>query len=531
MWNFCHIQKMGLLMGSLLLELFCLVPLLIYFFYKYHTKNYNYWKNLGVPYKEGTFPFGSIKELTLRKAHAAEAYNKVYKEFQGERFFGLIENGKPSLVIRDPELVKQILVKDFQHFVDRSPLIVIPKDGISRNLALLSGKEWKNMRHKLTPTFTSGKMKMMFILMEKCSEQLKEFLVAKVEENKPIDAKDLLGRFTMDIIAACAFGLDSNSLRGNSEFVEKLGGLMKSSRPPFSAQMILMFVPELLLRIIPVKLTKPEVREFLLNVVRDAVAYREKNNITRNDFLDLLIKIRNNKSVDDDIKSAGNTTSESESGVGLTIEEMTAQAFVFFIAGFETASSVMSFCLFELSRHQDIQDSVYAELQEALKRNGGSINYQMLMEVPFLEQVINETLRLYGSVPTLTRCCTQRYHIPDSNVVMEKGHRVIIPSYSFHHDPQYYPDPYEFKPERFAPENSKERHPYVFLPFGEGPRNCIGMRFGLMQTKLGLATVILNFKVHLAPEQEIPIKFSTTSTVTQPENGVLLNFIARTEVS
>uniref|UniRef100_A0A1B6KVA4 Cytochrome P450 n=1 Tax=Graphocephala atropunctata TaxID=36148 RepID=A0A1B6KVA4_9HEMI len=518
---------MGFFMESVLLELLCLLLLVIYLFYKYHTKYYNYWKYQGVPYKEAVFPFGSLKSVTLRQIHTGEAYNKVYNEFPAERFLGLIELGKPSLLIRDPELAKRILVKDFQHFVDRSPLIVVPKDGISRNLALLSGSEWKNMRYKLTPTFTSGKMKMMFILMEKCSEQLKEFLIAKVEENKPIDAKDLLGRFTMDIIAACAFGLDTNSLKGNSEFVEKLGTLMKTSRPPFIAQMIMLFVPRWILGIIPITLTKPEVREFLLKVVKDTVVYREKNNITRNDFLDLLIKIRHNKTIEEEIKYDSIDANESESTEGLTIEEMTAQAFVFFIAGFETASSVMSFCLFELSRHQDIQESLFRELQEAVKRNSGNINYQMLMEVPFLEQVINETLRLYGSVPTLTRCCTQPYQIPDSNVTLEKGHRVIIPTYAYHHDPQYYPDPYKFKPERFAPENSKERHPYVFLPFGEGPRNCIGMRFGLMQTKLGLATVLLNFRVHLAPEQEVPIKISPTSTVTQPEDGVLLNFVRR----
>lgn len=83
-------------------------------------------------------------------------------------------------------------------------------------------------------------------------------------------------------------------------------------------------------------------------------------------------------------------------------------------------------------------------------------------------------MRLYGSGQTITRTCTQQYQIPNSDLTLEPGFRVIIPTYSIHHDPQHFPEPYEFKPERFLPEEISKRHPFVFLPFGEGPRNCIG---------------------------------------------------------
>lgn len=91
--------------------------------------------------------------------------------------------------------------------------------------------------------------------------------------------------------------------------------------------------------------------------------------------------------------------------------------------------------------------------------------------------LVTETMRLYGTAQVLSRVCTQPYKIPDSDLVLDKGSKVIIPLYSLHHDPKYYSEPYEFKPERFSPEESKERHPFVFLPFGEGPRNCIGRVF------------------------------------------------------
>lgn len=100
-------------------------------------------------------------------------------------------------------------------------------------------------------------------------------------------------------------------------------------------------------------------------------------------------------------------------------------------------------------------------------------NYHCSNPVP----LFTETMRLYGTAHVLSRVCTQPYKIPDSDLVLEKGSKVIIPLYSLHHDPKHYSEPYEFKPERFTPEESKERHPFVFLPFGEGPRNCIGRVF------------------------------------------------------
>lgn len=87
---------------------------------------------------------------------------------------------------------------------------------------------------------------------------------------------------------------------------------------------------------------------------------------------------------------------------------------------------------------------------------------------------VTETLRLYGAAHNISRICTQPYRIPDSDLVVEKGMRIMIPLYSIHHDPQYYPDPYEFKPERFVPEETRKRHSFVYMPFGQGPRNCIG---------------------------------------------------------
>ena len=99
---------------------------------------------------------------------------------------------------------------------------------------------------------------------------------------------------------------------------------------------------------------------------------------------------------------------------------------------------------------------------------------------------------------------------------------VTIPVMGIHHDPEIYPEPEVFNPERFTKEAVVERHPYAYIPFGKGPRDCIGLRFGLMQSRVGLATILNNFRLVPTEKTPNPIKFSTSSPVLSPEGGMHL---------
>uniref|UniRef100_A0A1B6KCQ8 Cytochrome P450 n=2 Tax=Graphocephala atropunctata TaxID=36148 RepID=A0A1B6KCQ8_9HEMI len=521
---------MGLLLENLIVEIFLGSFLLLWIFYWYIMRGYDYWEQRGVPFIKPQFPFGSTKEITLAKTFIGKAHENFYNQFPNERFYGILEFHRPTLVVRDPELIKMIMVKDFQCFTDRGSVIGNTREYIMKHLVNLVGQEWKDMRAKLTPTFTSGKIKLMFALMEKCSEQLQVLLESEIQQDKNIDVKTVLSKFTMDVIASCAFGVETSALteEGKKFYAAVKGPAKKPSIKTNLTRMLALAFPSVV-NILRLNLVRPELRDFLTNMVRNTVEHRQKNNIKRNDFVDLLMNI---KYIKDEWEENRDVSSKSNDQVseGLTIEEMTAQSFVFFLAGFETASSLMTFCLLELACNPHIQEQLYQQIQEAVDRNEGKISYQMMTEIPLMDQVINETLRLYGTVHVLTRKCTQPYKIPDSDFTVEKDMKVIIPVYALHHDPQYYPDPYEFKPERFLPEETKKRHPYVFLPFGEGPRNCIGMRFGLLQAKVGLATVMLNFQANLPPEQEVPVQFNNQAIILMPAKPILLKFSHRKNV-
>lgn len=127
-----------------------------------------------------------------------------------------------------------------------------------------------------------------------------------------------------------------------------------------------------------------------------------------------------------------------------------------------------------------------------------------------------ETLRKYPVVDTLQRKVKHNYKVPNTKHVLEAGLTLMIPVFAIQNDPEIYPDPEKFDPERFTPENIALRHPCAWIPFGEGPRNCIGLRFGMMQTRVGLATILNNFAVSATSKTQIPMTFKPNSNVLTP---------------
>lgn len=134
----------------------------------------------------------------------------------------------------------------------------------------------------------------------------------------------------------------------------------------------------------------------------------------------------------------------------------------------------MSFALYELALNPDIQDKLADEIREKLSQNDDKLTYDLIQEMTYLDMVVSETLRKFPPVGNLFRQVTKPYTIPDTNIQLDTQSRVFIPVYAIHRDPQYYPDPEKFDPERFTPEKKAKMHPMVYMPFGEGPRNCIG---------------------------------------------------------
>lgn len=133
-----------------------------------------------------------------------------------------------------------------------------------------------------------------------------------------------------------------------------------------------------------------------------------------------------------------------------------------------------------------------------------------------------ETLRKYPPVPVLVRQAQEDYRVPDTDFVIQKGTSVWVPAHAIQHDPEYYPEPDKFMPERFSAEQVAERESIKWLPFGDGPRNCIGSRFGMMQTRICLSTLLDSFEFSVCEQTTVPLKFSPKGFILTAEGGVYL---------
>ncbi|KAI4459293.1 cytochrome p450 [Holotrichia oblita] len=265
-----------------------------------------------------------------------------------EKFGGLYFFTEPIFMPVDIDLIKNIMSKDFAHFQGHGFTFNEKYDPLSAHLFNLEGEKWKNMRVKLSPTFTSGKMKYMFKTLLDCGGPMIDHLNGICEKKEEVDIKEILACYTTDIIGSCAFGLECNSFKDpDAEF----------------------------------------------------------------------------------------------------------------------------------------------------RTNG-------------------QTLRKYPPVPILNRVCSSDYKIPNTDIILPTGTKVFISSLGIHRNEEYYPDPMKFDPERFTDENKASRSNYTWMPFAEGPRICIGLRFGLMQAKTGLSMLLNNYRI-------LPGKNETYDMEIDPQNFVL----------
>ncbi|KAH8410922.1 hypothetical protein KR222_009838, partial [Zaprionus bogoriensis] len=502
---------------KMVLITFALLGVALALIYNFYQNTFNYWKHRGILY-ERPLPFlGNMKGVGT-KYHFRDINQRLYDRFKGKApFVGMYMFLKRVAFILDLDLVKQVLIKDFKSFQDRGVFNNAQNEPLTGHLFTLEGKEWRSMRHKLTPVFTSGKMKHMFSVVGEVGNRLVDTLEEIATANNDVELKELCARFTTDVIGTCAFGLECNSLADpNAEFRIKGKELFEKRRNNQLVQAFL-FTNANLARKLKLKALPDDLHAFFMNAVRDTVEYRKKNGIKRNDFLDQLIELRA-ENEEEARKGSGIDLSK-----GLTIEQMAAQAFVFFIAGFETSSSTMAYCLYELALQPDIQQRLRDEIEAVLNEvSDGKVTYEAINQMTYLEQVILETLRKHAIVPFLQRQAENDYKVPNTDLIIEKGVTIMIPVHSIHHDPEIYPDPERFDPARFEPEAIKARHPYAHLPFGDGPRNCIGERFGKMQAKIGLVSLLRRFKFSPSSQTQIPLVFNTLSGLVQPLDGIHL---------
>nr|XP_037276230.1 cytochrome P450 3A14-like [Rhipicephalus microplus] len=413
---------------------------------RWRKRHFSYFKNLGIPGPEPSLLWGNIREF-----HETDHYKVIGKwlEKYGDTF-GFYDGDVPFVVTKDLDFLEYILIRNFQNFTGRGETLVVESSECSRDLQ----------------------------------------------------------RLTLDYVGRGAFGVDGsfqigpeNSLAASARAV--ISGVMKGPLH-FLCQSTstlgvlatpLYWINMIFSGYVTVKLTKETAR--IIDLRKQNPEFR-KPDVLQN-LLDAEYQEESPQTDNDTLMSGKGAEKAIKSRV-LTKDEVLLSASVLFVAGYDTTSTSLSYVTYLLAKHQDVQDRVRKEFNEAIS-GPDDFDYETITrKLPYLTQVVSEALRLYPPVLTfVTRKAVEDFEF--NGVHYKAGTSFLSPTLQIHRDSRYWPDPLTFNPDRFAAENEGSFHNVAYQAFGVGPRNCIGMRMAQMALYYTIARLVQRFQLHVGPSQ------------------------------
>lgn len=480
-----------------------IIALIIIGFYIKFIVPLRFFKRLGVPGPSPIPIFGSLLADT-KGGKGNHEIHQIHLQKYG-RVYGYFVGSMPSYVVADLDIIKEILIKEFASFSNRS--IIFRTPGLEGSLANLRDAEWKRIRNILNPTYTTAKMRHMFPLVNDSIDILITKMQPAADNHQSIDLCSWFKQLSLDVIVSCAFGAKSNVQNNQHDRLTSSATAIFKMKPAVIA-LSFMF-PKLAPLFINFDRSFMDGIKYINKAVTNIIKLRRQEGAAGANYKDLLQLMIDASASADDKK--------------LTDSEIVAQSSTVMLAGYETTSSCAIFTAYLLALNSNVQDKLIQEIKRVCQKK--DITYDMLGQMPYLNMVIHESLRMYPPGYILLREVTSTFQ--SKGYTFPKGIPVFIPVYGLHYDADAWPEPYTFNPERFTKDAVEARHPCSYMPFGLGPRNCIGMRFAMLQVKLLLAKILSRYKFAICPETEIPIKVITATTLT-PKSSVYLRILSQT---
>ncbi|KFP28925.1 Cytochrome P450 4V2, partial [Colius striatus] len=425
----------------------------------------------------------------------------------------------PIMILYHPESV-EVILSSSKH-IEKSYLYKFLQPWLGTGLLTSTGDKWRSRRKMITPTFHFTILTDFLEVMNEQGNILLEKLEKHVDK-EPFDVFLDITLCTLDIICETAMGRNMGAQNNkDSEYVHaiyRMSDLIqrRQKSPWIWPNFFYMLFKEGREHERNLKI----LHNFTDMVIAEKAAEYENNRQTKSDtdgnfeergprkrkvFLDILL------------------SATDDEGNNLSYKDIREEVDTFMFEGHDTTAAAMNWVLYLLGHNPEAQTKVHRELDEVFGNTERPVTMDDLKKLRYLECVVKETLRLFPSVPMFARvlredCFIRGYQVP-------KGTNVIVITYALHRDPEIFPDPGEFKPERFFPENCKGRHPYAYVPFSAGPRNCIGQRFALVEEKTLLALILRRFWVdsYQKPE-ELGL---TGELILRPKNGIWIKLKTR----
>uniref|UniRef100_A0A673KME6 unspecific monooxygenase n=1 Tax=Sinocyclocheilus rhinocerous TaxID=307959 RepID=A0A673KME6_9TELE len=483
-----------------------LVVLLLTLLCIYGVWPHGFFKKLGIPGPRPWPFFGTFLSYTKGFCNfdmeCAKKYGKVW---------GIYDGRLPILMVTDLEMIKAIMVKEcYSTFTNRRVSLAGPfADGIT----VVKDERWKRIRSSLSPYFTSGRLKEIFpIAVTHADRFIKN--MQKRDHEQPVKVKEVVAPYSLDVVTSSSFSVDIDSINNADDpFVTNIKKFFKFSL--FSPLiLILALFPSVanLLGKMGISIFSRSSVDFFYNVLRKI---KDEHNKESNVCFPLFLTLATAPDF------AEITEFTHYRLFHFKYHEILSQSFVFILGGYETTSTTLTYLLYNLATNPDCLEKLVLEIDTNFPPDT-PITYDALMKMDCLEMAINESMRLLPTAPRLERVCKKTVEL--NGVTIPKDTLVGIPTYVLCRDLQLWESPDEFRPERFSPECKSEMNQYAFMPFGLGPRNCIGMRFAQMIMKLLVVKLLQNFSMETCKETQIPLELNA---IFQPKVPITLKFIPR----
>ncbi|CAJ0587463.1 unnamed protein product, partial [Mesorhabditis spiculigera] len=485
--------------GLLIILLTCLVVYYLIF----ATIRKNFWKSRKVPGPPGSLIAGNFFELFDQHKPWAVEIMKYTKKYG--RVWGYMEGVMPALVIADPKIAHEVYTTRYEEFQSRKGNQLLRKTRMQPEMNLLDarGARWKRLRTIANPQFSSNSLKRLLKSVSSCSDILVQFLEKEVDKPS-INIHRFYQEFSMDVINRIALG-DQTSSQWQNDWVDGLKLVFEhDNREPF--MFAALAFPSLrpmvrVLNYLKMAATHSKLARLVGKVFasvqrrRDA---REKHEQTPDDFLNMFLDLEDpHFSLDYD--QAHDRAAERDMKAPplqkvMTEKEILGSVLLFLFAGFDTTANSLGYVTHHLARHRDVQQRLREDIQDTVVE-GEDLTFEHLAEMKYLDCVVKESLRLHPTATKVSARIAER-ETELAGIHLPKGTMIQIDCYSMQRDPKLWgDDAEEFNPERWYSVTPEQQQAYV--PFGAGPRMCVGQRLGLNEVKLALAKVLLNFDIFL----------------------------------
>lgn len=445
--------------------------------------------------------FGQFLHMVYRRKDLHVWHQEMVQRYG--KVFLMYWLGEAYVCVTDPDIVKAITVKNFANFTDRGAFGFNLPEPYDASLNQATGNDWKRIRNTINPAFSVTKIKQMVTFMDEAIDTLIEKIEKSTRSDQAVDMYRWFQGLTLEVVLTTSFGVKAETQTNPDDPLTNHARQAISRL--FSALAIAMLpFGETILR----KMNDPFHFEDLTNTARNIIEQRKRGKNIRHDLLHLMMCPRDKVTAD----------------FPLSNDEVLVQSIAFILAGYDTTSSALGFLFYELAFHADIQAKIAREVDELYEENEGTLPpYEtILYQTPYIDAVIDEILRLHTPPFFYDRRCTESCTI--NGVHFPKDTHVLVPIYAMHMDPEVWPNPGKFDPRRFTREEKAKRHAYSYMPFGHGPRCCIGKRFALLQIKLVLIKILREYRVETTDETMFPVRKDLSILLNCPYDAVMLRF-------